>query len=103
MKMGKSECRAVGRESKAHPAFCLIPSLDAERYHLPPLQGYTYRFERNAGSLNKANPEPSSRDRALPNCNGGNQRDAHSHPRCGWRVPKISRPNASLSLLQTPC
>ena len=58
----------VGRESKAHPAFCIISSLDAERYHLPPIQGYKYRFERNGGSLNKANPPPSSRDRALPDC-----------------------------------
>jgi len=62
--------------------------LDAERYHLPPIQGYKYRFERNGGSLNKANPQPSSRDRALPDCSGGNQRDVHSHPRRGWRVPK---------------
>jgi hypothetical protein len=42
--------KLVGRESKAHPAFCIIPSLDGERYHLPPIQGYKYRFERNAGS-----------------------------------------------------
>ena len=79
--------RAVGRESKAHPAFCIIPSLDAERYHLPPIQGCKYRCERNGG-LNKANPQLSSRDRDLPDCRGGNQRDAHSHPRRGWRVPK---------------
>jgi hypothetical protein len=51
--------RAVGRESKAPPAFCIIPSIDAERYHLPPIQGYKYRFERNGESLNKANPQPS--------------------------------------------
>jgi hypothetical protein len=49
--------RAVGRESKAHPAFCIIASPDAERYQLPPIQGYTFRFERSGGSLNKANPQ----------------------------------------------
>jgi hypothetical protein len=38
--------KAVGRESKAHPAFCIIPSLDAERYHLPPIQGF-YRYVRS--------------------------------------------------------
>jgi len=37
--------RAVGRESEAHPAFRIIPSPDAERYHLPPIQGYKYRFD----------------------------------------------------------
>jgi len=30
----------VGRESKAHPAFCLILTPDAERYRLPPIPGY---------------------------------------------------------------
>ena len=78
----------VGRESEAHPAFCIIPSLYTERYHLPPIPGYKYRFEHNDESLNKANPQPSSRNRALPDCSGCNQRDAHSHPRRGWRVPK---------------
>jgi len=34
---GAQRRSAVGRESKAHPAFCIIPSLDAERYHLPPI------------------------------------------------------------------
>jgi hypothetical protein len=77
-----------GRESEAHAAISIIPSLSCERYHLPPIQGCKYHFERNGGSLNKANPQPSSRDRALPDCSGGNQRDAHSHPRRGWRVPK---------------
>jgi len=51
--------RAVGRESKAHPALCIILSIDAERYHPPPNQGYKYRFELNDGSLNKGNPRPS--------------------------------------------
>ena len=49
---------AVGRESAAHPAFHILPSPDAERYHLPPIQGDKYRFERNGGSLNKASPQP---------------------------------------------
>jgi len=40
----------VGRESKVHPAFCIILSLDAKRYHLPPIQGYKYRFKRNGGA-----------------------------------------------------
>jgi hypothetical protein len=52
---------AVGRESKAHPAFLHHFISDAERHHLPPLHGYNYRFGRNDGSLNKANPQPSSR------------------------------------------
>ena len=78
IKISLSLLRAVGRESEAHPAFCIIPSIDAERYHLPPIQGYKYRFERNGGSLHKANPQPSSRDRALPDYSGGNQRDAHT-------------------------
>ena len=39
--------RGVGRESKAHPAFYIVSSLDAERYHLLPLQGDKYCFERN--------------------------------------------------------
>ena len=78
----------VGWESEAHPALTIIPSLNLKRYHLPPIQGYKYRFERNGGSLNKANSQPSSRDRALPDCRGGNQRDAHSHPCRGWRVPQ---------------
>jgi hypothetical protein len=60
--------RAVGRESKAHPAFCINPSPDAERYHLPPIQGDKYRFEHNGGSLNKANLQPSSRDRKERTC-----------------------------------
>jgi hypothetical protein len=42
---------------KRIPPFCIIPSLDAERYHLPPIQGDKYRFERNGGSLYKANPQ----------------------------------------------
>ena len=63
---------AVGRESKAHPAFCIISSLDPESYHLPPIQGDKYRFERNGSSLNKAKPQSSSRDRASPYGSGGN-------------------------------
>ena len=50
--------RAVGRESEAHPAFGIIPSPDAERYHLPPIQGYKCRVPRIDESLNKANPQP---------------------------------------------
>jgi hypothetical protein len=46
--------RAVGRESKAHPAFCIIPSPDAERHHLPPTQGYKWRIGRNGEGLNRA-------------------------------------------------
>jgi hypothetical protein len=83
-----STFQSVGRESEAHPAFSIIPSLDLERYHLPPIPGYKYHFERNDGSLNKANPQPSARDHALPDCIGYNQRGAHSHPRPGWHVPK---------------
>jgi hypothetical protein len=73
------EGRKAGKQSASH--LCIIPSLYAERYRLPPIQGYKYRFERNGRSLNKAIPQPSSRDPALPDCSGGNQRDAHSHPR----------------------
>jgi hypothetical protein len=32
--------RAVGRESKANPAFSIIPSPDVEHHHLPPTQSY---------------------------------------------------------------
>jgi hypothetical protein len=36
----------VGRESEAHPAISIIPSLDFERYHLPPNQGDKCRVPR---------------------------------------------------------
>ena len=58
--------RTVGRESEAHPAFSIIPSPEAERRLLPPIHGDKYRFERNGGSLNKANPPPLSGDCVLP-------------------------------------
>ncbi|MGA8570944.1 MAG: hypothetical protein WB560_00590 [Desulfobaccales bacterium] len=32
--------KPVGRESEPHPAISIIPSLDCERYLLPPLPGY---------------------------------------------------------------
>jgi hypothetical protein len=51
--------KIVGRESEAHPAFGIIPSLDLERYHLPPIQGHKYRIARIGKSLNKANLRPS--------------------------------------------
>ena len=79
MSISIGSLRAVGRESEAHPAFRIISSPDAERYHLPPIPDYEYRFEHNGGSLNKANPQPSSPDRALPDCNGCNLHDAHNH------------------------
>ena len=49
----------VGRESEAHPAISIIPSLDFERYHLPPIQGYKCRVPQIDESLNTANPRPS--------------------------------------------
>jgi hypothetical protein len=50
------------------------------------MQGEQCRFERNGGSLNKANSPASSCDRVLPVGSGGNQRDAPGQPRHGWRV-----------------
>jgi hypothetical protein len=49
----------VGRESAAHPAFGIIPSLYFERYHLPPIQGYKCPVPRIDESLNMANPPPA--------------------------------------------
>jgi hypothetical protein len=49
----QSTIRSVGRESEAHPAFGIILSPDAERYHLPPTHGYKYRIVRNGESLNR--------------------------------------------------
>ncbi|MFZ0051160.1 MAG: hypothetical protein WAK96_05255, partial [Desulfobaccales bacterium] len=46
----------VGRESEAHPADSIIPSLDCERYHLPPIQGYKCWIPRIGESLNTAYP-----------------------------------------------
>ena len=48
----------VGRESEAHPAISIIPSLDFERYHLPPIQDYKCRVPQIDESLNTANPRP---------------------------------------------
>ena len=45
----------VGRESGPHPAFSIIPSLNLERYHLPPIQGHKYRVARIGESWNTAN------------------------------------------------
>jgi hypothetical protein len=94
--------RAVGRESEAHPAFCVIPSLDAERYHLPPLRGYKYRFEHNGGSLNKANPQPSSRDRALRIVVEVINVTLILTLVADGVFPKASLPDVSFSLLQAP-
>jgi hypothetical protein len=54
-----NEPQPVGRESEAHPAISIIPSLDFERYHLPPIQGYKCRVPRIGESLNTAKPRPS--------------------------------------------
>ena len=51
MNIGRQN-QPVGRESEAHPAFSIIPSLDCERYHLPPMQGYKCRVLRVGESLN---------------------------------------------------
>ncbi len=51
--------RPVGRENEAHPAISIIPSLDYERYHQPPIQGYKCRVPQIDESLNTANPQPS--------------------------------------------
>jgi hypothetical protein len=56
--------RTVGRESKAHPAFRIIASPDAEGERPPPVQGYKCRFEPNGGSLNKGNPQIYPPDRS---------------------------------------
>ena len=55
----RRKLKPVGRESEAHPAISIIPSLDFERYHLPPIQGYKCRVPRIDESLNTANPRPS--------------------------------------------
>jgi len=75
--------RAVGLESKAHPAVRIISSPDAERYLLPPTQGYQYHIAGNAESLDKANPQSSSQDCTLPDCSGSTQRGTQNHPRGG--------------------
>jgi hypothetical protein len=51
----------VGRESGAHPAISIsiIPSLNCERYQLPPSQGYKGRVPRIDESWNTANPQPA--------------------------------------------
>ena len=36
--------RSSGRESIAHPAFSIIPTIDLARYHLPRIQDYEYPF-----------------------------------------------------------
>jgi hypothetical protein len=38
----------VGRESVAHPAFSIIPTIDLARYHLPRIQDYEYLFLKPA-------------------------------------------------------
>ena len=57
----QSRLEPVGRESEAHPAISIsiIPSLDFERDHLPPMQGYKGRVPRSAESWNTAKPRPS--------------------------------------------
>jgi hypothetical protein len=55
----KAAIKPVGRESEAHPAISIIPSLDFERYHLPPNQGYKCSVPQIDESLNTANPRPS--------------------------------------------
>ncbi|MGO9622737.1 MAG: hypothetical protein ACLPT6_15190, partial [Desulfobaccales bacterium] len=45
-----------GRESEAHPAISIIASLDCERYHLPPIQGYKCYIPSIGASMNAAYP-----------------------------------------------
>ena len=68
--MNKTE--PVGRESAAHPAFGIIPSLDCERYLLPPSRGYKCHAPRSDESWNTANLRPSLPDHALPDGSGEN-------------------------------
>ncbi len=46
----------VGRESEAHPAISIIASLDCERYHLTPIQGYKCYIPSIGESMNAAYP-----------------------------------------------
>jgi hypothetical protein len=48
--------KPVGRESEAHPAISIIPSLDFERYHPPPIE---WRARRPPHRLNHQVPLPT--------------------------------------------
>ena len=48
--------KPVGRESEAHPAISIIPSLDFEHYRLPPIE---WRARRPPHRLNHPVPLPT--------------------------------------------
>ena len=51
-----ADCKPVGRESEAHPAISIIPSLDFKRSHLPPIE---WRASRPPQRLNHHVPLPT--------------------------------------------